>query len=232
MCSPTVPRGLRRATTTHASANAWTNALSAHTAEGRLYEIDTRLRPSGSAGPIATEAAAFRRYHEKDAWTWEHMALTRARPVAGDRELCATVMDGIRAVLCSPRDADTLLADVASMRERVDNERQTENRWRLKHVRGGVLDLEFIAQYHLLRHAARHPSILVQSTQSVYRRLGEAGILDADDAVELADTAVFLKRLQGLLRLTVGTNRDVERFTAGSEGDTGAGDGGRGFRRS
>ena len=192
-----------------------TNALSAHTAEGRLYEIDTRLRPSGSSGPIATEAAAFRRYHEQDAWTWEHMALTRARPVAGDHELCATVMEGIRAVLCSPRDADTLLADVASMRERVDNERRTENRWRLKHVRGGVLDLEFIAQYHLLRHAARHPSILVQSTQSVYRRLGEAGNLDADDAGELADAAAFLKRLQGLLRLTVGTNRDVERFTAG-----------------
>ena len=192
-----------------------TNALSAHTAEGRLYEIDTRLRPSGSSGPIATEAAAFRRYHEEDAWAWEHMALTRARPVAGDRELCATVMEGIRAVLCTPRDPDALLADVASMRERVDNERRTENRWRLKHVRGGVLDLEFIAQYHLLRHAARHPSILVQSTQAAYRRLGDAGILDSDEAVELADTSAFLQRLQGLLRLTVGTNRDVERFTPG-----------------
>ena len=192
-----------------------THALSAHTAEGRLYEIDTRLRPSGSAGPIATEAAAFRRYHEQDAWTWEHMALTRARPVAGDRELCATVMEGIRAVLCAPRDADTLLADVASMRERVDNERKTENRWRLKHVRGGVLDLEFIAQYHLLRHAARHPSILVQSTPSAFRRLGEAGILDSDDSAELADSVAFLQRLQGLLRLTVGHNRDVERFTPG-----------------
>ena len=192
-----------------------TNALSAHTAEGRLYEIDTRLRPSGDAGPIATEAGAFRRYQQDDAWTWEHMALTRARPVAGDRELCASVMDGIRAVLCAPRDADTLLADVASMRERVDNERHTENRWRLKHVRGGVLDLEFIAQYHLLRHAARHPSILVQSTQAAYRRMGEAGVLDAEDAGELADIAAFLQRLQGLLRLTVGHNRDVERFTPG-----------------
>ena len=192
-----------------------TKALSAHTAEGRLYEIDTRLRPSGDSGPLATEAAAFRRYHEEDAWTWEHMALTRARPVAGDRELCAAVMEGIRAVLCAPRDADTLLADVASMRERVDNERHTENRWRLKHVRGGILDLEFIAQYHLLRHAARHPSILVQSTQAAYRRMGEAGVLDAEDAGELADITAFLQRLQGLLRLTVGHNRDVERFTPG-----------------
>ena len=124
-------------------------------------------------------------------------------------------MEGIRAVLCAPRDADTLLTDVASMRERVDKERKTENRWRLKHVRGGVLDLEFIAQYQLLRHAARHPSILVQSTPSAFRRLGEAGILDSDDAAELADSAAFLQRLQGLLRLTVGHNRDVERFTPG-----------------
>ena len=192
-----------------------THALSAHTAEGRLYEIDTRLRPSGDSGPLATEAAAFRRYHEADAWTWEHMALTRARPVAGDPELCAAVMEGIRTVLCTPRDPDTLLGDVASMRERVDKERRTENMWRLKHVRGGVLDLEFIAQYHLLRFAAVHPSILVQSTQSAYRRMGEAGVLDADDAGELADITAFLQRLQGLLRLTVGTNRDAERFTPG-----------------
>ena len=191
------------------------NAVSALTAEGRLYEIDTRLRPSGTSGPIAIEAAAFRRYHEEDSWTWEHMALTRARPVAGDPGLWAQVMEDIRAVLCTPRDADALLADVASMRERIDGERHTENRWRLKHVRGGLLDLEFIAQYHLLRHAARHPSILVQSTQSMYRRLGEAGVLDSDDAADLAEMLAFLQRLQGLLRLTVGTNREVDRFTPG-----------------
>jgi len=191
------------------------NAVSALTAEGRLYEIDTRLRPSGTSGPIATEAAAFRRYHEEDSWTWEHMALTRARPVAGDPGLWARVMEDIRAVLCTPRDADALLADVAAMRERIDGERHTENRWRLKHVRGGLLDLEFIAQYHLLRHAARHPSILVQSTQSMYRRLGEAGVLDSDDAADLAEMLAFLQRLQGLLRLTVGTNREVDRFTPG-----------------
>ena len=191
------------------------HAVSALTAEGRLYEIDTRLRPSGESGPIATEAAAFRRYHEQDAWTWEHMALTRARPVAGDDTLSAAAMEGIRDVLCTRREPDALLGDVASMRERVAGERETGNRWRLKHVRGGLLDLEFIAQYHLLLHAARHPSILVQSTQSMFRRLGEAGILDNEEAFDLADTVAFLQRLQGLLRLTVGTNRDVERFTPG-----------------
>ncbi len=191
------------------------SAVSALTNEGRLYEIDMRLRPSGDAGPLATEAAAFRRYHEQDAWTWEHMALTRARPVAGDAALSGSVMEGIRKVLCTPRDPDALLADVADMRERVWGERGTDNRWRLKHVRGGLLDLEFIAQYHLLRHAAEHPSILVQSTGSMFRRLGEAGVLDAGEAAGLAGNVTFLQRLQGLLRLTVGTNRDVGRFTPG-----------------
>ena len=174
-----------------------------------------RLRPSGASGPIATEAAAFRRYHEKDAWTWEHMALTRARPVAGDPSLAAAVMEGIGAVLCTAREPESLLADVAAMRERVAGERATDNRWRLKHVRGGLLDLEFIAQFHLLRHAAQHPSILVQSTQAMFRRLGEAGVLDTGEATALAGMAAFLQRLQGLLRLTVGTNRDVARFTPG-----------------
>ena len=191
------------------------NAISALTAEGRLYEIDMRLRPSGASGPIATEAAAFRRYHEEDAWTWEHMALTRARPVAGDASLSAAVMEGIGAVLCTARKPESLLADVAAMRERVAGERGTDNRWRLKHVRGGLLDLEFIAQFHVLRHAAQHPSILVQSTQAMFRRLGDAGVLDAGEAAALADMVAFLQRLQGLLRLTVGTNRDVERFTPG-----------------
>ena len=191
------------------------HAVSALTAEGRLYEIDMRLRPSGASGPIATEAAAFRRYHEKDAWTWEHMALTRARPVAGDPSLAAAVMEGIGAVLCTAREPESLLADVAAMRERVAGERATDNRWRLKHVRGGLLDLEFIAQFHLLRHAAQHPSILVQSTQAMFRRLGEAGVLDTGEATALAGMTAFLQRLQGLLRLTVGTNRDVARFTPG-----------------
>ena len=207
------------------------SAVSALTAEGQLYEIDTRLRPSGDSGPIATEAAAFRRYHEQNAWTWEHMALTRARPVAGDLTLCRMVMEGIRAVLCTRRDPDTLLADVAAMRERIDGERRTENRWRLKHVRGGVLDLEFIAQYHLLRYAAKHPSILAQSTQSMFRRLGEAGALAAEEAGELADMAAFLQRLQGPAQAHRRHQPGRGTLHARRPRDPGAGDGGRGFFR-
>ncbi len=209
------PRGLAASHYYARLGQRMASAVSALTAEGRLYAIDTRLRPSGESGPIATEIDAFRHYQENDAWTWEHMALTRARPVAGPPDLRAAAMAGIRAVLTAPRDADALLADVAAMRERVDGERHTENPWRLKHVRGGLLDLEFIAQYHLLRHAARHPAILVQSTRAMFDRLGEAGLLDAAEAAALAEATAFLQRLQGLLRLTVGTNRDAERFSTG-----------------
>ncbi len=191
------------------------SALSALTPEGGLYRIDTRLRPSGGSGPFASETEAFFHYQQENAWTWEHMALTRARPVAGDAALRARVAEGVHAILTEPRDGDALLADVAAMRERVDGERRTTNHWRLKHIRGGLLDLEFIAQYHLLRHGARHPEILVPSTEAMFRRLGDAGVLDADEARELADITAFLQRLQSVLRLTLGTGREAEKFSAG-----------------
>jgi len=102
------------------------NALSAPTAEGALYEVDMRLRPSGNAGPIATTLSAFQTYQERDAWTWEHMALIRARPITGPATLQSAIADVVRAVLCSPRDVDKLVVDVADMRERMDAERHTE----------------------------------------------------------------------------------------------------------
>lgn len=92
------------------------NALSAPTAEGALYEVDMRLRPSGNAGPIATSLAAFRQYQESDAWTWEHMALTRARPLTGPEALKDKVAKIIREVLITPRDPDKLVVDVSDMR--------------------------------------------------------------------------------------------------------------------
>ena len=89
----------------------------------------------------------------KSAWTWEHMALTRARAICSDDRLCAAVEGVIRDVLCRPRDADTLLRDVADMRARIDKEHGTEDVWKVKYLRGGLIDIEFIAQY--LSAAAR-----------------------------------------------------------------------------
>src|SRR4029077_3994366 len=94
-------------------------AVTARTAEGRRYEFDMRLRPSGSSGPIASSLDAFAQYQRDAAWTWERMALTRARPVAGDVGWCQRIDEAIRTALTAPRDASGLLVDVADMRERL-----------------------------------------------------------------------------------------------------------------
>jgi glutamate-ammonia-ligase adenylyltransferase len=190
-------------------------ALSALTPEGKLYEIDARLRPSGQSSPLASEAGGFAEYQNKSAWSWEHMALTRARVIAGSAALGAHVNGLIHAVLAKPRDKAALVGDVASMRARIDGERRTENLWRLKHVRGGLLDIEFIAQYLQLREAARYPGILCQETDRVFEQLARSGVMAEEDAVELAAAARLMRRLQVLLRLTVGVSREENQYPAG-----------------
>ena len=121
------------------------NALTAPTAEGRLYEIDMRLRPSGQSGPIATPLAGFRRYQEEDAWTWEHMALTRARVVSGAPAFARRIEAALRDIVCQARDPDRLVTDVADMRQRIDREFAARSLWDVKYLRGGLVDLEFLA---------------------------------------------------------------------------------------
>ncbi|MGD9535862.1 MAG: bifunctional [glutamine synthetase] adenylyltransferase/[glutamine synthetase]-adenylyl-L-tyrosine phosphorylase [Alphaproteobacteria bacterium] len=192
-------------------------ALTALTPEGRLFEVDTRLRPSGNAGPFSSEIGAFLRYHMESAWTFEHMALTRARLLAAPRALARRLEDGIRAVLSRERDPDRLVIDVAEMRHRIDAERHTDNPWRLKYCRGGQLDLEFIAQYLQLREASRHPEVLALSAAGAFGRLAAAHIIRAGEAQALEGIAHFYRVLQVLLRLTVGTARDELSFPPGVE---------------
>jgi glutamate-ammonia-ligase adenylyltransferase len=117
-------------------------AVNAPTAEGKLYEVDMRLRPSGNKGPIATSLDGFVRYQESDAWTWEHMALTRARVVAGAPDLAPRIEAEIRAVLTRRRDPDKLLVDVADMRRRMERElTRPGDIWDVKQLRGGLVDV-------------------------------------------------------------------------------------------
>lgn len=125
-------------------------ALTAPMAEGILYDVDFRLRPSGNKGPLATEIGSFRRYQTGEAWTWEHMALTRSRPIAGDERLQAEVAGIIRDVVAASRDQPTLAADVAAMRERIGRDKAPRGPLDLKLRPGGLVDLEFIAQYAIL----------------------------------------------------------------------------------
>jgi len=179
------------------------SALSAPTAEGVLYAVDFRLRPSGNAGPIATRADGFVRYQAEEAWTWEHMALTRARPVAGNAALAVRVEEAIGGLLTAPRDAAKLRTDIAEMRGRIEREKGTRDPWDLKQVPGGLVDLEFIAQGMQLLNAAGHPGILDQNTSDALRRAREAGVLAADEADGLLAAARLQTALSQVLRVAV-----------------------------
>ncbi len=176
-------------------------ALTAPTAEGTLYDVDLRLRPSGQKGPVATQLSGFVDYQVKEAWTWEHLALTRARVVSGAPDLRARVEAAIRETLVHPRDRAKVAADVREMRARIAVEKGTDNIWNLKQVRGGLVDLEFIAQYLQLVHAAEQPQVLDQNTCVAFQKLGAAGCLDAGEAEALIAGTRLIHDLTQVLRL-------------------------------
>jgi glutamate-ammonia-ligase adenylyltransferase len=177
------------------------SAFTSPTAEGILYPVDMRLRPSGQKGPVATQLSSFIHYQENEAWTWEHMALTRARVVSGPPHLRRAVEQAVHDVLLRRRDRAKIAADVRDMRARIEKEKGTKDAWDLKQVRGGLVDLEFIAQYLQLVHAAAHPSVLSQNTAAALTRLGEAGLLAASAADALLPAANLLNNLTQVLRL-------------------------------
>jgi glutamate-ammonia-ligase adenylyltransferase len=180
------------------------NALSAPTGEGHLYEVDMRLRPSGNAGPIASSLESFRRYHDEQAWTWERMALTRARVVAGAPDLARDIVATIRDELTRPRDPARLLEDVAEMRRRITASHPAPAAWDAKQRRGGLVDLEFIVQYLLLKHAPDSPGLLVPETAEACRRLAATGALSRRAGQALVRALHFWQHLQQVLRVTLG----------------------------
>ena len=179
------------------------NAIAAPTAEGTLYEVDMRLRPSGQKGPVATRYSSFVDYQGSEAWTWEHMALTRARVIAGSRELGARVEAAIRQVLRTARDRAKIAADVREMRQRIETEKGSDELWDLKQVRGGLVDLEFIAQHLQLVHAAKHADVLDQSTLAAFARLSAAGVLAEADSNALTQSGRLVHDLTQILRLSL-----------------------------
>ncbi len=178
-------------------------ALSAPTEEGALYEIDTKLRPSGSKGPVAVRLSSFERYYEEEAWTWEFQALTRLRTVAGDEALSKTVTEIARTTLSRRREAAKTLAEVADMRGRMDRERPSRSIWDLKLAPGGFVDIEFIAQALQLIHAADAPDVLSPNTGDALGHLSEADVLDAAAGARLADAWKFWSDIQQVLRICI-----------------------------
>jgi glutamate-ammonia-ligase adenylyltransferase len=188
-------------------------ALTALTAAGGLYEVDMRLRPTGNKGPVAVSLESFRRYHETEAWTWERLALTRARAVAGSAELCGEVEAAIRRTLTAKSDDAKLIADARDMREKLAGQFPGKSRWDLKFAAGGLVDLEFIAQTLQLRAAS--PDVLHTSTIGALEKLSAAGALPKTDAEVLIRAAEFQHALLQVLRIAVDGTLDPSIATVG-----------------
>jgi glutamate-ammonia-ligase adenylyltransferase len=190
-------------------------ALTIQTNYGVLYQVDMRLRPSGRSGPLATSIDSFAHYQESEAWTWEHMALTRARAVSSSPAFAARVEKVIRDVLCRPRDPVSVAGDVAEMRAAIATEKGEGNRWDLKYVAGGLVDLEFIAQYLQLVHAAERPEILDTSTARVLDKAWRLGVIETGDAEILRKAARLYHDLTQILRLCLSGPFDPKTAGAG-----------------
>jgi len=158
------------------------------TGGGRLYDVDVRLRPDGGKGLLVSSLVSYAEYQRERAWTWEHQALVRARFVAGDDSMAAAFEDVRRAILAAPRDPDKLHEDVLSMRRRMRSEldRSAGDRFDLKQGTGGLVDLEFLLQWLVLREAATRPALLApRATPLLLEAAGSEGLLDAGTSAGL-----------------------------------------------
>ena len=179
------------------------SSLTSPTSYGSLYEVDLRLRPSGQSGPLATRLDSFISYQNTNAWTWEHMALTRARVISGSETLALELSDIIRDVLCMPREPKKIATDVLEMRRRLTKDRPTKSIWNIKLIQGGLMDLEFITQYLQLIHANKHPDILDQHTLFALQKMSKVNIIDEKTSEILIQAAELYNRLTQILRLCV-----------------------------
>ncbi|MFT0878766.1 bifunctional [glutamine synthetase] adenylyltransferase/[glutamine synthetase]-adenylyl-L-tyrosine phosphorylase [Rhodopseudomonas sp. G2_2311] len=190
------------------------SAFTTRTNYGVLYDVDMRLRPSGRAGPVASRLDAFAAYQEQEAWTWEHLALTRARVISAAPEFRSRIEQVIRAVLTRPRDAAIIANDVAEMRRAIAQEKGEDDVWDLKYAAGGMVDIDFIAQYLQLVHAHEAPDILHVNTLSALDNATRLGFLAQADAEVLRPAARLYQNLTQILRLCVS-----EKFNPDTAGD-------------
>src|SRR3984957_7358896 len=190
------------------------SAFTTRTNYGVLYDVDMRLRPSGRAGPVASRLDSFAEYQDREAWTWEHMALTRARVISSSPEFRKQIETIIRAVLTRPRDAAAVATDVAEMRRAIALEKGEDDVWDLKYAAGGMVDIDFIAQYLQLFHAAKQPDILDVSTMRVLDNAARIGVLPQSAAEILRSAAHLYHDLTQILRLCVS-----EKFKPETSGD-------------
>ncbi|WEX78380.1 bifunctional [glutamine synthetase] adenylyltransferase/[glutamine synthetase]-adenylyl-L-tyrosine phosphorylase [Sinorhizobium numidicum] len=191
-------------------------ALSAPTSEGILYEVDMRLRPSGNKGPVATRITAFAKYQREEAWTWEHLALTRARCICGDESLTSEAEAIFAQVLSQKRDVDKIRKDVEEMRDLIDREKPPNGIWDFKLIPGGLVDIEFIAQYLSLIAPAKGvvPPPAGTRTMDVLKTLGTR-MMDANDLDTGLEALVLFTEVSQIVRLCIEGDFNPEDAPAG-----------------
>jgi glutamate-ammonia-ligase adenylyltransferase len=191
---------------------ALVTALSAPTAEGRLYEVDMRLRPSGRQGPVATSLDAFRAYQSDEAWTWEHLALTRARPVAGADAIGEDVEAFRKELLAKPRARAQTLSDIADMRARLAAAKTVESAFAPKSGPGGLQDIELFAETGALLNGSAVRDIAGQIVEAE-----RAFSLAPQEQALLERTATLFWKCQCAVRLlAAGATTDPGDFGAGA----------------
>ena len=162
-----------------------------------------RLRPSGRQGPLATQFSAFALYQGSEAETWEHMALTRARVVAGDSSLASDIAEAVRGTLVRKRDPAKIAREVRSMRALIAAEKGDKDPWDLKLVAGGLMDIEFVAQYLSLAYGHARPDILDVSTRKAIDKAGAAGLLVAGHVATLIEAHRLYTDATQFMRLSI-----------------------------
>ncbi|AEF55768.1 bifunctional [glutamate--ammonia ligase]-adenylyl-L-tyrosine phosphorylase/[glutamate--ammonia-ligase] adenylyltransferase [Marinomonas posidonica] len=171
--------------------------ITSFTAAGRLYEVDMRLRPSGNSGLLVSSLEAFKDYQQKEAWVWEHQALTRARGLAGDPALLNRFEECRKGIIATVRDRSVLRAEVIKMREKMRSHLDTgskEKGFDLKQGAGGIIDIEFMVQYFVLAWSCQHPELMAYSDNvRQLEALSELGLLPADKVAGMIETYTLFR---------------------------------------
>lgn len=177
--------------------------LTMQTREGYVYKIDTRLRPSGNAGPLVTSLESFLDYHRKESQIWERQALTKARVVLGDDRLAGQLHDIIRHTIYGATIDDEGRQEIHRLRMRMENElaRETDSSFNIKSGRGGMVDVEFAVQYLQLREGCHTPELRTTSTVVALKEISTLGLLPDGSAQTLLAGYKFLRKLENRLRI-------------------------------
>jgi glutamate-ammonia-ligase adenylyltransferase len=177
--------------------------LTTQTREGYVYKIDTRLRPSGNAGPLVTSLESFRDYHRRESQVWERQALTKSRVVLGEELLSEAIEEVVRQSVYGSGSHESVRPEIHRLRMRMENEiaKESEGNYNIKTGRGGMVDVEFIVQYLQLCHGHKMPDIRNANTLVSLKALRANGVFSPEDGEILINGYKFLRRLENRLRI-------------------------------